>query len=148
MLQNSPANEVTTTMHFLFRIICNNDNTDLAFQVRCTVHHKEHKGPSERLELNTTLLSFWSLLPTFTEQHKYHKENIFRSMLTIFISKNGKSTDYSRGAQILDVRLPGRLTLYGDVWYLWVLSKALDSGAQNSQMAPKFLENLCTFAVQ
>jgi len=54
MLHKPLANDVTTTMDFLFRTVRNNDITDLTFQVRFTVHNLEHEGPSERLELNTT----------------------------------------------------------------------------------------------
>jgi hypothetical protein len=55
---------------------------------------------------------------------------------------------YNRALQILDTRSPRQLILFGGFQYLWVLSIALaschPSGIHNFNIAPRFLEYLCT----
>jgi len=58
---------------------------------------------------------------------------------------------YNRGSQIPGTRSPRQLILFGGYQYLWVLSIAVaschHSGIQNFNVAPRFLESLCTLDV-
>ena len=57
----------------------------------------------------------------------------------------------TRGAQILYATWAGRLNLVGGAYDLWVLVEETGSchspGAWNFQLAPRFIENLCTCGV-
>jgi len=79
----------------------------------------------------------------------YHSDagGLLQSVIILYIMFT-----YNRGSQIPGTRSTRQLILFGGFQYLWVLSIAVaschPSGIQNFNVAPRFLENLCTCDVK